>query len=37
MGFDLDAEEIARRALDIAAQICVYTNNQVVIESIRSA
>jgi ATP-dependent HslUV protease subunit HslV len=37
MGFDLDAEEIARRALGIAAQICVYTNNQIVIESIRTA
>jgi ATP-dependent HslUV protease subunit HslV len=37
MGFDLGAEEIARRALDIAAQICVYTNNQIVIESIRTA
>jgi len=37
MGFDLGAEDIARRALDIAAQICVYTNNQIVIESIRIA
>ena len=31
---DLDAEAIARRALDIAADICVYTNRNVVIESI---
>jgi ATP-dependent HslUV protease subunit HslV len=31
---DLDAEAIARRALEIAADICVYTNRNVVIESI---
>jgi ATP-dependent HslUV protease subunit HslV len=31
---DLDAEAIARRALDIAADICVYTNRNVVIESL---
>lgn len=37
MEFDLPAEEIARRALTIAAQICVYTNDQIVIESIPSA
>ena len=37
MAYDLSAEEIARRALDIAAQICVYTNDQIVIESIRTA
>ena len=30
---DLDAEAIARKAMAIAADICVYTNNQVVIES----
>jgi len=35
--FDLPAEEVARRALGIAAQICVYTNDQIVIESITSA
>jgi ATP-dependent HslUV protease subunit HslV len=34
--FDLPAEEIARRALRIAAQICVYTNDQIVVESIKS-
>jgi ATP-dependent HslUV protease subunit HslV len=34
--FDLSAEEVARRALKIAAQICVYTNDQIVIESIAS-
>ena len=37
MPFDLTAEEIARRALAIAAQICVYTNDQIVIESIEAA
>lgn len=37
LDFDLSAEEIARRALGIAAQICVYTNDQIVIESIASA
>ena len=31
---DLDAEEIARRAMAIAAEICVYTNDQVVIETL---
>jgi ATP-dependent HslUV protease subunit HslV len=31
---DLDAEAIARRALDIAADICVYTNRNLVIESL---
>ena len=37
MAFDLSAEEIARRALAIAAQICVYTNDQIAIESIKTA
>lgn len=31
---DLDAEQTARKAMAIAAEICVYTNNQVVIESL---
>ena len=30
----LNAEEIARRAMKIAADICVYTNNNVIIETI---
>jgi ATP-dependent HslUV protease subunit HslV len=34
LGFDLSAEDIARRAMKIAADICVYTNDNVVIESI---
>jgi ATP-dependent HslUV protease subunit HslV len=31
---DLDAEAIARKAMAIAAEICVYTNNNVVVESL---
>ncbi len=31
---DLSAEEIARRAMKIAAEICVYTNGNVIMESI---
>ncbi|MGO9134705.1 MAG: ATP-dependent protease subunit HslV [Methylovirgula sp.] len=31
---EMDAEAIARRALEIAADICVYTNRNVVIESL---
>jgi ATP-dependent HslUV protease subunit HslV len=31
---DLDAEAIARRSLQIASEICVYTNTNIVIESI---
>ncbi len=34
MDGDLDAEAIARRAMAIAAEICVYTNDQVVIEAL---
>ena len=33
----LGAEEIARKAMAIAAEICVYTNSNVVIESLESA
>jgi ATP-dependent HslUV protease subunit HslV len=33
---DLDAEAIARRSLQIASEICVYTNANLVIESIAS-
>ena len=31
---DLDAEEVARRSLEIAADICIYTNNNLVVESL---
>lgn len=34
---DLSAEEIARRAMKIAADICVYTNDNIVIESLDTA
>jgi ATP-dependent HslUV protease subunit HslV len=34
MDFDLAAEEIARRAMGIAADICVYTNRDLVLEAI---
>jgi ATP-dependent HslUV protease subunit HslV len=30
----LSAEEIARRSMKIAAEICVYTNGNVIVESI---
>lgn len=33
---DLGAEEIARRAMGIAAEICVYTNDNVIVEKIGS-
>ena len=31
---DMDAEDIARRALEIAAEICVYTNTQFIVEKL---
>jgi ATP-dependent HslUV protease subunit HslV len=31
---DLAAAEIARQSLEIAADICIYTNNRIVIEEI---
>ncbi len=31
---DLDAEAVARRAVEIAADICIYTNRNIVIESL---
>ena len=34
---DADAETIARSAMCIAAEICVYTNNNIVVESLDSA
>ena len=34
MDSDKSAEEVARRALDIAADICVYTNHNIVVESL---
>ena len=34
MDFDLTAEEIARRAMAIAAEICVYTNGSLTLETL---
>ncbi len=34
MDFDLTAEEIARRAMGIAAEICVYTNGALTVETV---
>jgi ATP-dependent HslUV protease subunit HslV len=36
MAFDLPAEEIARRAMAIAAEICVYTNTALVVETLNA-
>ena len=33
---DLDPEDIARRAMKIAAEICIYTNENVTLETIES-
>lgn len=33
---DLDAEAIARKAMKIASEICVFTNDQVVVESLET-
>lgn len=34
MDTDMDAEAVARRAMQIAAEICVYTNGNVLVESL---
>jgi ATP-dependent HslUV protease subunit HslV len=34
---DLSAEEIARRAMKIAAELCIYTNDSITLESIATA
>jgi ATP-dependent HslUV protease subunit HslV len=34
---DLSAEEIARRAMKIAAELCIYTNDNVTLESLATA
>jgi ATP-dependent HslUV protease subunit HslV len=31
---DMDAEKIARRAMQIASEICVYTNTSVIVEAL---
>ena len=35
--FDLPAEDIARRALKIAADICIYTNENITLESLSTS
>ena len=37
MESELDAEEVARRAMAIAADICVYTNGNLTVEALKSA
>jgi ATP-dependent HslUV protease subunit HslV len=37
VGTDMDAENIVRRSLDIAADICVYTNRNVTVEALKTA
>ena len=32
----LDAEEVARRAMRIAAEICVYTNHSLIVETLNA-
>lgn len=34
MPFDLGAEDIARRAMNIAADICIYTNHELTVETL---
>jgi ATP-dependent HslUV protease, peptidase subunit HslV len=33
---DMDAEAIARRAMDIAADICIYTNHNIIVETLEA-
>jgi ATP-dependent HslUV protease subunit HslV len=35
-GSELDAEAIARRAMEIAAEICIYTNSNIIVEVLDS-
>ena len=34
-GDQLSAKEIAKAALEIAADICVYTNNNIIVEEVK--
>jgi ATP-dependent HslUV protease subunit HslV len=36
-GYEDDAETIARKAMEIAAEICVYTNGNLTVETLESA
>ena len=31
---DIDAEKIARRAMEVAAEVCVFTNDRVTVETV---
>ncbi len=33
---DMDAEQIARKAMKIAAEICIYTNENIIVESLKT-
>ena len=33
---DMTAEDVARRAIEIAADICVYTNKNIIVEKLKS-
>jgi ATP-dependent HslUV protease subunit HslV len=35
--YEADAEKMARHAMKIAAEICVYTNDQLTVETLASA
>jgi ATP-dependent HslUV protease subunit HslV len=37
MDYESDAEVLARKAMAIAAEICVYTNDQITLETLDSA
>ena len=37
MEYEQDAETIARKAMKIASDVCVYTNDQLTIETLDSA
>ena len=34
-GTDLEAEEIVRKSLGIASDICIYTNDNIIIETLK--
>ena len=34
---DLSAEQIARKAMEIASEICIYTNGNVIVETLDAA
>ena len=36
MDYEKNAEKLARKAMEIAAEICVYTNDQITIETLDS-